>query len=731
MRPIQLKMTAFGPYKGTEVIDFRELKDNLLFVISGATGSGKTTIFDGICFALYGFASGEDRTDIRALRSHFAEDDVQTEVELTFEIKNRIYRVMRQVPYTKKGNKTETPANSTLYEVTEDGEVSIVDRQMVSEINPKIEELIGFTLEQFNQIVMLPQGEFRKFLTSDTENKELIMRKIFKTDQYRTIVTKLKQQRDEAQSTLTYHNQQKQTIVEQILASLPRRESNVFNILSNEHYNTAQIIEGLKEERVFYTEKMTEDEQLYKNSYDEHARAVEAYHQAKSLNERFEELRQKEELFTTLNEQVPVLKEQSEKLAKADKAVAIEQIDLQFKELQEEYAMKEKAVKTATDALKVAEDQLKQVTAQYKIEEEKQPAFENLKAQLIRLQDALPKVKDLTAQKEKLTILTQKTASLEQQLKEFSRQLREGEEDRQKLTKEIADKEEAVLSLDEQVDLLNVSHEKCKLIEEYIALEKQVKMYITKEQEQKTIYEEAELKYEKLTSEWIQGEAALLAAQIQEGDACPVCGSLDHPNKAHDDSPKMSKEQLDQAKKRLATIESDYRMAIAQRQSAETQLQEKAEAVTERGINPKEIVKEQEQQIIEREKLTENVTELRETRQQLVQLKKKSEKQTEIMTDLTEQQSIVEKTLYEAKASIQTTEALIEQITEVVPEELRELGALEKKVAEIEKEKNTIEYKWQQIQKQLEESRQGLTTASSNQQHAVSILKDVVEKRTS
>ena len=182
MRPIQLTMTAFGPYKGTEIVDFRELKDNRLFVISGATGAGKTTIFDGICFALYGQASGEDRTDNRAMRSDFADDAVQTTVELTFDIHNRTYRIMRQIPYVKQGNKSETSARCEFYELTEDGEVPLVDRQIVSEINKKAEELIGFTQAQFSQIVMLPQGEFRKFLTSDTENKETIMRKIFKTD---------------------------------------------------------------------------------------------------------------------------------------------------------------------------------------------------------------------------------------------------------------------------------------------------------------------------------------------------------------------------------------------------------------------------------------------------------------------------------------------------------------------------------------------------------------------
>ena len=173
-------MTAFGPYKNTETIDFRELRDNRLFVISGATGSGKTTIFDGICFALYGQASGEDRTDISAMRSQFADDNTPTAVELQFKIGERSYRIMRQIAYVKEGNKTATPAKLEFYQLTDDGEVPAVDRQIVTEINQKAEQLIGFTQAQFSQIVMLPQGEFRKFLTSNTENKEAIMRKIFK-----------------------------------------------------------------------------------------------------------------------------------------------------------------------------------------------------------------------------------------------------------------------------------------------------------------------------------------------------------------------------------------------------------------------------------------------------------------------------------------------------------------------------------------------------------------------
>lgn len=109
-------MTAFGPYKRTETIDFAELDTNNLFVIAGNTGAGKTTIFDGICFALYGSASGSDREDHRMLRSDFADDDTHTSVELEFELKGRTYRILRQLGHVKQGNKTKTGERYEFYE---------------------------------------------------------------------------------------------------------------------------------------------------------------------------------------------------------------------------------------------------------------------------------------------------------------------------------------------------------------------------------------------------------------------------------------------------------------------------------------------------------------------------------------------------------------------------------------------------------------------------------------
>lgn len=228
MRPVKLKLTAFGPYRDSEEINFEDLEGNRLFVISGSTGSGKTSIFDGICFALYGSASGSDRSEPKNLRSDFAKDSVHTSAELTFEVHGTTYRILRQMSHVKTGNKSATGERYEFFEVTDMGEKPCVERQIVSELNRRIEEILGLTFSQFNQIVMLPQGEFRKLLTSETDNKEAILRKIFRTEPYRLVAERLKQKKDEAQERFKAQQLLYKEQVQAIAGSLPQRESALF-----------------------------------------------------------------------------------------------------------------------------------------------------------------------------------------------------------------------------------------------------------------------------------------------------------------------------------------------------------------------------------------------------------------------------------------------------------------------------------------------------------------------
>src|SRR5699024_7275957 len=152
MRPVKLTMTAFGQYKDTETINFKELDGFNIFVISGARGEGKTTINDTICFILYGMSSGTYRIKWMILGRDFDKNNLNNKVEFVFEIKCRFYRVLRQIGHVKSGNKTKTGDKYELYEQIGTEEIPCVDRQMVTEINEKIEQLIGLTEDQFKQI---------------------------------------------------------------------------------------------------------------------------------------------------------------------------------------------------------------------------------------------------------------------------------------------------------------------------------------------------------------------------------------------------------------------------------------------------------------------------------------------------------------------------------------------------------------------------------------------------
>lgn len=206
MRPLKLKMVGFGPYAGVQELDFDRLGSSGLYLITGDTGAGKTTIFDAITFALFGEASGNNR-DSSMLRSKYAKEDMPTRVELTFAYSGKVYTVTRNPTYERakiKGTGTTTkPAGAELTypdgsQVTKNGEVDAA-----------IREIIGLTREQFSQIAMISQGDFRKLLQAETSERQKIFRDIFKTDFYVMLQNQLKEkageirgQRDQASQSI-------------------------------------------------------------------------------------------------------------------------------------------------------------------------------------------------------------------------------------------------------------------------------------------------------------------------------------------------------------------------------------------------------------------------------------------------------------------------------------------------------------------------------------------------
>ena len=184
MRPLKLVMSAFGPYAKEEVIDFELLEGKNIFLITGPTGAGKTTIFDAISYALYGEASGSTREN-DSLRSDFAMANRLTDVELDFELRGEKYHIKRTLQQMKPKVKGEGFTNQSA-----EAELTLPDGSIktgANNVSTKINELMGINKEQFKQIVMLPQGEFKKLLLADSKEREGIFRKIFSTYSYEKI----------------------------------------------------------------------------------------------------------------------------------------------------------------------------------------------------------------------------------------------------------------------------------------------------------------------------------------------------------------------------------------------------------------------------------------------------------------------------------------------------------------------------------------------------------------
>ena len=203
MRPISLIATAFGPFAKKETIDFTELGERSFFLIEGPIGSGKTSILDAICFALYGVSSGAEREG-SDLRSHHAPLDLLTTVAFEFELGSgemaRRFRVERepaQMRPAQRGGQhlVLSPAKATLWEVARDGKGTTVGqpRTGIKEVNARVEQLIGVSADQFRQVIMLPQGKFREFLAADSGGRRTVLEKLFGTELYRRIEEELRE----------------------------------------------------------------------------------------------------------------------------------------------------------------------------------------------------------------------------------------------------------------------------------------------------------------------------------------------------------------------------------------------------------------------------------------------------------------------------------------------------------------------------------------------------------
>ena len=582
MKPLKLKMTAFGPYKECETIDFRELGDRGLFAISGPTGSGKTSIFDAICYALYGKASGEERED-RSLRSDFADDQVHTEVEFWFETAGDTNRIMRRMPHVKPGNKSATGDRIELFRVDGESEKPVTDRQMTTEVNAKVAELIGFSHDQFSQIVMLPQGEFRKLLTSDTENKEKIFRKIFRTKKYKDMEAVLKERKSSVEAEWKEASGRIAWQARHLLDTLPDLSEELAASLSDEHPNAGKVIEGLFGEQ---ERRLNETDRLEKEAEQLEAGLAEANRRlstAQELNSRLAEWEEKKRQLAALNSRLPEMEEKRRAVNLARLAARIRPAEEKWTDAKREQQQAAEAVKQSELALAAAKESEKEAAARALQAREQDPLTDAKRREAERLEEARPRLhereqalRDLATARADQKRLLEQTESLRSDAGKFR--------DRQEsLRQEIASLEEALAGTEELYERLTAAERDSELLKEHIRLQETVRRAQEDAERHERLKDEAESVLQQLKQQLRDSQAASLAAHLHDGAPCPVCGSKEHPLPADSaDGPDVMK--LEEAESAFLNAQSNAISSAGALKIQNGLLEQSAEGMAGRGL---------------------------------------------------------------------------------------------------------------------------------------------------
>ena len=528
MRPLKLILSAFGPYSEKTQLDMTQLGTGGIYLITGDTGAGKTTLFDAITYALYGEASGGSRTT-EMLRSKYADAATPTFVELTFLLKGKTYVICRNPEYmrpSKRGAGKETKETAKAELTMPDGGVI----SGISAVNEKMTELLGIRKEQFTQIAMIPQGDFLKLLLSGTKERAAIFREIFNTRPYLQLQEQLKKEA----GTLYNAIKDDEKSIRQYLAEVRCKKESAY----------ADSLENLqKEEVILDTDYCLE---LIANIMAEDIKIQE------SVVQKSDDL--------------------SAEMAQLDRALGKQQQREVVEKALEEAKQKTAELGTLASRLKI----------EYEQAEKLQENNNTLTAQIEAEQLALPGY-------EKLEFILNETGQKKQQLEKEEQLLEKSRQEAQKTKlqreqyqQQLGGLKDSGAAFERTAAQIAVNEQQCRktevlqekvvqnknLVNEMYRIQKRYIMAAEQLAQAGSIYEEMEKRY-------FDEQAGILAQNLREDEACPVCGSLHHPKKAvlHENAPtqqqlKSQKDDYDKKTKIRSELSSEAGLAKGRVQSA-------------------------------------------------------------------------------------------------------------------------------------------------------------------
>lgn len=510
MIPIKLTLEAFGPFAGRQEIDFRLFDSDRIFLICGNTGSGKTTLFDAITFCLYGTASGASR-EADSFKSGFAGEETVCFAEFTFLVHGKTYTVYREpMQYRRKRTGNLVRENSVARLTMEDSTIL----SGPAAVDAKINSLLGISVDQFKKIVMLPQGEFRKFLSDDSVEKQKTLRRIFSTQRLDQFTETLRLNAAAAHSQTRQAEISLNTLADSILCA---PDSPLFAAKQAEEREYPSLL-ALLEEEIRQASRSVQAMRAQMAQRQEQRAALNLPHaveqnakfaQWKAGQERLKELEGQKPAFDLLEQQLTALQavhvtavyEQAAKDA-GEESGRLRQKIQETRQTLEELTRQESRLSKACDAIQKEQAQI--------------PLWAR---EVQEIQQKLRLLEELSRLKQQLSLLKQQEETQKQEINRLQSSLEYAR---------LVQADDALLerqtALQSAVDALN----ECK--------------------RRIAVYQSENKRYQRYMKGFLESQAYLLAQELPENGPCPVCGSTEHPHLAQPTEFPVSKEQLEQVK---------------------------------------------------------------------------------------------------------------------------------------------------------------------------------------
>ena len=715
MKPLLLTIEAFGPFAGQESVDFTALGSNPLFLINGATGAGKSTILDAICFALYGQTTGAER-DGSQMRCDFAKPDQLTKVTLKFSLGNKHYRISRvpqqEKPKSRGEGTTSHSAEAQFWELDGTEEGKLLVSKKVNDATVRVQELVGLDVEQFRQVMVLPQGKFRELLLADSKDREKIFSQLFQTSIYKRIEDLLKSKAFGIKQAVENHQNQIRGILQAAEVNTEREVRDELTSLAQE-LATALV----KREEAGRNKKAGE---IIKE-------------RSEQLIKRFDELEQKQALLVNKQEKEPEFKAMQDRLDQALNAGSIQPLYSNAQVAASRLIRIQQELATSVEKLKGSEQWQKSAVqifneAKTKAEEisaltKQQLQLEQFEKQSIELRQSLKKrvlaqadvrtsASLLTDKQQEQALLNSEQDTREQSIKVIQHELESLPEKQIALNKlEVHFQQRQELEASQQQE------------QSKIALEVKAQQDYKKIQEN---FNQLEIAAKKTELNWHAGQAAILARDLSDDQPCPVCGSKEHPAPAEDESGlvdqadvEIARDTVAKAREVMDCAKQDWDQAV--NVLAQTRLECKRLSTGLGSLVDRSLTALQ-------ETLSEYKGELAgllAKQEKLRQLRKRIEAIKVEQSALKGVQEALVQQVDEHKVQLVMISTSVDQLLKSIPEKLRETSAIEEKLTAV---KSYISQLEEGLEKAVQEQTNARSEFDKTSSHHTALEKQLEEQ---